>query len=190
MEYKPELFNIPNIEKTEPEKEIITEEPKKEIIKEESKNEETRIPNAPYQRNILREKYFNQTSPIGIVKNEDNYQKNLNNARELHTALNEEKNPPPQKYLEEVSQKLSEATDLNDIDRTAYELQQEEEAIISYQELLKKKDQIKIIDEEDAIISIDELMNRKKQEEKLYNITKEEANNTFIDELKHFRHDL
>ena len=183
MEYNQEVFNFPNIEKTEPEKEIIKEEPKKEEIK---------IPNAPYQRNVLREKYSNQTSPIGIVKREDNYQRNLNNARELHNALNEEphREPSSRRYLEEVSQKLSEATDLNDIDRTAYEIEQEEEAIISYQELMNKKDQIKIIDEEDAVISIDELMKRKKHEEKLYNITKEEENNTFIDELKQFRHDL
>lgn len=180
MEYKQELFNLPNIEKTEPEKEIIKEEPKKEEVK---------IPNAPYQRNVLRERYSNQTSPIGIIKREDSYQRNLNNARELHNVLNEEQ-PSSRKYLEEVSQKLSEATDLNDIDRTAYEIEQEEEAIISYQELMNKKDQIKIIDEEDAVISIDELMRRKRQEEKLYNITKEEENNTFIDELKQFRHDL
>jgi len=183
MEYNQEVFNFPNIEKNEPEKEIIKEEPKKEEIK---------IPNAPYQRNVLREKYSNQTSPIGIVKREDNYQRNLNNAKELHNALNEEphREPPSRRYLEEVSQKLSEATDLNDIDRTAYEIEQEEEAIISYKELMNKKDQIKIIDEEDAVISIDELMKRKIQEEKLYNITKEEENNTFIDELKQFRHDL
>ena len=55
---------------------------------------------------------------------------------------------------------------------------------------MEKKDSIHIIDEEDAVISIEELINRKKQEEKLYNITKDEENNTFIDELKHLRHDL
>ena len=179
MEYNQEVFNVPNLKKAETQ----------EIIKEESENEKTKLTNAPYQKNVLRDKYSNQTSPIGIVKREDNYQKNLNNARELHKALNEETSNQ-QKYLEEVSQKLSEATDLNDIDRTAYELQQEEEAIISYQELMNKKDQIKIVDEEDAVISIEELINRKKQEEKLYNITKEEENNTFIDELKQFRQDL
>ena len=183
MEYNQEPYTFPNLEKNEP---------VKEIIKEESRQEEVKMPNAPYQRNVLRERYSNQTSPIGIVKREDYHQQNLNNAQELHQALNEEspKEIPSRRYLEEVSQKLSEASDLNDIDRTAYELQQEEDAIISYQELMNKKDQIKIIDEEDAVISIDELMNRKRQEEKLYNITKEEENNTFIDELKHFRHDL
>ena len=60
MEYKQELFNLPNIEKTESKKETITEE-SQEIIKEEPKKEETRFPNAPYQRNVLKEKYFNQT---------------------------------------------------------------------------------------------------------------------------------
>ena len=180
MKYNQELFNLPNIEKTKKTEEL-------------PKREETKMPNAPYQRNVLREMSLNQTSPIGIVRREDNYQRSINNAKELNNALNEEskEEDTPKKYLEEVSQKLSEATDLNDIDRTAYELQQEEEAIISYQELMNKKDQIRIVDEEDAVISIEELMKRKQQEEeKLYNITKEEENNTFIDELKHFRNDL
>lgn len=47
-----------------------------------------------------------------------------------------------------------------------------------------------MIDEEEAVISIDELYERKKQKEKLYNITKEEDNDEFISELKHFRSDL
>ena len=68
---------------------------------------------------------------------------------------------------------------------------------ISYKELMEKKDSIQTIDEEEAIISIEELMNRnnKKQIEeqessKLYNLTESEKNDDFIKELKQFRNDL
>ena len=67
-------------------------------------------------------------------------------------------------YLNEVSKKLADATQSDGPDRTAYELKQEEEAIISYEELMQKKDQIKIGDEEDAVMSIEELMNKQKAE--------------------------
>ena len=68
-------------------------------------------------------------------------------------------------------------------------MQQEEDAIISYEELMKKKDSIKIADEEDAIISIEELVKRQ-QSEKIYNLTEEEENENFIRELKDFRNNL
>ena len=55
---------------------------------------------------------------------------------------------------------------------------------------MQKKDTLKPIDEEDAVISINELIAKKAEEEKLYNITKEEENDEFINELKHFRNDL
>ena len=55
---------------------------------------------------------------------------------------------------------------------------------------MEKKDSIKIVDDENAVISIDELMKKKHEEEKLYNITKEEEDNQFIKELKNFRNDL
>lgn len=103
-----------------------------------------------------------------------------------------------EKYLEEVSRKLAEAEIPDEIERTDYELEQEENAIISYKELMEKKDSIQTIDEEEAVISIEELMNRSNQpsysekieETKLYNITEEEANDNFLKELKQFRNDL
>lgn len=102
-----------------------------------------------------------------------------------------------EKYLEEVSKKLSEADVIDDVKRTNYELEQEENAIISYKELMEKKDSIKTIDEEEAIISIEELMNHKvnedsmvKEDTKLYHLTEEEENDSFIRELKQFRSDL
>ena len=103
-------------------------------------------------------------------------------------------------YLEEVSRKLAEAEVPDEIERTDYELEQEENAIISYKELMAKKDSIETVDEEDAVISIEELMNRSnqnqentkeiKEETKLYNLIEEEENDNFIKELKQFRNDL
>ena len=52
---------------------------------------------------------------------------------------------------------------------------------------MKKKDEIVFIDEEDAVISYEELINRK---EKIYNITKENNDTNFINELKNLRKDL
>lgn len=102
-----------------------------------------------------------------------------------------------EKYLEEVSRKLAEAEVPDEIERTNYEIKQEEDAIISYKELMEKKDTIQTIDEEEAVISIEELMNKtnRKTEEpqsetKLYNLGEEEGNDNFIKELKQFRNDL
>ena len=102
-----------------------------------------------------------------------------------------------EKYLEEVSKKLAEAEIPDEIERTNYELKQEEDAIISYKELMEKKDTIQTVDEEEAVISIEELMNRnnqkqelQKEEAKLYNLSEEEENDKFIKELKQFRNDL
>lgn len=102
-----------------------------------------------------------------------------------------------EKYLEEVSKKLAEAEIPDEIERTNYELKQEEDAIISYTELMAKKDSIETIDEEDAVISIEELINRNNQKNeepqeknKLYNLSEEEENDNFIKELKQFRNDL
>ena len=175
--------------------------------------EKTSIPNIPYQRNVLREISSNQTSPIGIAKNNSNYEREIRSAVELNRVLNEEtkkentieqatlinqkkyvdtynQNTRKGDYLEELSRKLSNANNQDGINRTQYEIKEEEDAIISYEELMRKKDSIKTIDEEDAVISINELMKKKQEAEKIYNITKEEGNDEFISELKHFRSDL
>ena len=124
---------------------------------------------------------------------EMNYSKEMINKiydRQQNKSTNEKIPQDNTNYLKEVSKKLSEATETDEIKRTEYEIKQEEEAIISYEELMKKKDQIKMIDEEDAVISINELYKRSNNEERLYNITKEEENTKFINELKDFRSDL
>ena len=62
-------------------------------------------------------------------------------------------------------EKMEEETKPSNIELTDYEKKQEEEAIISYDELMKVKD-------------------------KIYNITDDEETDEFIDELKNFRLDL
>ena len=122
--------------------------------------------------------------------------KNQNNEIKHNESilLNEKnKKKSSEKYLEEVSKKLAEAEVKDEIERTNYELEQEENAIISYKELMEKKDSIQTIDEEDAIISIEELMNhhnQNKEDDKLYKLNEEEENDNFIKELKQFRNDL
>lgn len=201
---------------------IPKEDKKTEMIKdlEESLN----IEEMPIENNIITasidKKTYNQYQPQTTIDNKENipnityddkqelsrYNKYSINqteeteAQKLLSAVpiieeSQEKNDS-EKYLEEVSRKLSEAEVPDEVERTDYELQQEEDAIISYKELMEKKDTIQTIDEEEAVISIEELMNRDKQskeeieDNKLYNLSEEEANDNFIKELKQFRNDL
>lgn len=132
-----------------------------------------------YQKNVFREMNSrNQTSPIGIV-----YEKNVNEIEEYKESLNDKKD----NYLENVYTSLSEAKVPDKIELTEYEKKQEEDAVISYQELIKKKDTIDYDKEEDAVISYGELLNRGSR---LYNITEEEKDKEFLSELKEFRKDL
>ena len=89
--------------------------------------------------------YQNSPIPITSPSNDDN---------------NEKEN-----YLESVSKSIEEHTEKDPIELTDYEQQQEDDAIISYQELLGSQD-------------------------KLYNITDEEEDSPFIEELKSFRKSL
>ena len=169
----------------EPEQlEIVIEEEndKKEIEEPKIKNlslfddiENKPSQNKAYQKNVFREmKSRYQTSPIGIVYPEEREVK-------VEQPINNKE------YIQDVSEKLSKATIPDKIELTDYEKEQEENAIISYEELMKKKDEIVFIDEEDAVISYEELINRK---EKIYNITKENNDTNFINELKNLRKDL
>ncbi len=214
MEYNKDLFSIPNIKKTT------------DTVDNVKSSETNKIPNKPYQKNVLKEISTSQTSPIGLVtpiKKEvkqaqelteilNNYDNNANLEKNLFTnkshniqqasALNdvpklkkeelrkdETKEDKQKNYLEKISKALEESQNNNTLKRTEYEMQQEEDAIISYEELMKKKDSIKIADEEEAIISIEELVKRQ-QSEKIYNLTEEEENENFIRELKDFRNNL
>ena len=122
------------------------------------------------------------------IEYKNNYKEEMDNSKKMINKLYEEdkQTNKDNNYLKELSKKIEESNSNNDIKRTDYELKQEEDAIISYDELMQKKDTIKIDDEEDAIISIKEL----KDKERIYNITKDEENDEFISELKEFRSDL
>ena len=203
-------YNVENEKKIEPVENINT--PKQDVV----------MPTVskPYQKNVLREMYSNQTSPIGITQKNIEKKQEINKAIDLNNNLNYQKteennyikenenryiNPikkdthlvidnnrnnyeQNRNYLRDVSQELNKANASSDIKRTSYELKQEEEAIISFKELMEKKDSIQMIDEEEAIISIEELV--KHEKEKLYQITPEEEDERFVNELKKFRNDL
>lgn len=151
-------------------KEEIINDDKKEIIKKEI--EETGL----YKKNILREMNARkQTSPISISNNDVVY--NTDNYDFDETYLREDSVSPLEdmedayeinnnmKFASEIVEKMEEEIKPSNIELTEYEKKQEEEAIISYDELLKVKD-------------------------KIYNITEDEETDEFIDELKSFRLDL
>lgn len=98
-----------------------------------------------YQKNVLND-IVKQTSPVSITTSSSDPENKKEN------------------YLESVSKSLEEHKETEPIELTNYE-QQEDDAIISYQELLGSQD-------------------------KLYNITDEEEDSPFIEELKSFRKSL
>ena len=171
--------------KEEP-KEIVKELPKQEIIEpkelekvEEVKEEikEEKIPvntnnNGLYTKNVLREKRV-QTSPIHIDRElssreelpKEDYHTNedILTGIDLHEDAYEVNDN--MKFASDIVERMEEEIKPSNIELTDYERKQEEEAIISYDELLKVKD-------------------------KIYNITDDEETDEFIDELKNFRIDL
>lgn len=195
---EPQIIPKIDLEVTDDKKEDILEEEKIKFIPEEKKEDISLeiIPDKIEDENIINEKKAIEEEAIKEPINNDT-DEIINNIEIEKTDNNIEKPQVSSKesrdneiFLEEVSKKLSEADISNDIERTAYEIKQEEEAIISYKELMEKKDTIQTVDEEDAVISIEELIQRKKEEEQLYNITDREGNDDFINELKKFRSDL
>ena len=83
----------------------------------------------------------------------------------VHEGDNAPEQCPVCKQPGSVFERMEEEIKPSNIELTDYERKQEEEAIISYDELLKVKD-------------------------KIYNITDDEETDEFIDELKNFRIDL
>lgn len=173
------------------EKPFFNEEPKEEVkieieekpveIKQEpvekpkieEKKEEVK-PTGPYQRNLLKElNARTQTSPIHIDR--DNYHSPKEEKKVETNAYLEEESVSPlveledkfrvNKEMEELVKMMEEDVKPSNIELTDYEKKEEEEAIISYDELLKVKD-------------------------KIYNITEDEETDEFLDELKSFRLDL
>ena len=151
---------------------FVPVEEKKEKVNLEVKKEE----NGPYKKNVLREMNARmQTSPISINNNDVTYESNEYGIDESY--LREESVSPLEmmedsfevndnmKFASEIVERMEEEVKPSNIELTDYERKQEEEAIISYDELLKVKD-------------------------KIYNITEDEETDEFIDELKSFRLDL
>ena len=150
-------------------------------------NQQREILNRERNETINNIEIIEESLPSETYKN--NYREEMDNSKKMINKLYEleQKNND---YLKEVSRKLEETAKNNEIERTEYEIKQEEDAIISYDELMRKKDSLKMEDDEDAIISIEELRRQKLEKERIYNITKEEENEEFISELKDFRSDL
>lgn len=160
-----------------------------EILKDLPDNENSI--NVPYTRNVLKSlSQSGQTSPVNIgksavdvpkvkvtsyVKEEPKHEvkaeqqkldfEEKNIKKELPKLEENSSNMSNQEFIEEISKRLSEEVEPQTIELTDYEKRQEEEAIISYKELLKVKD-------------------------RLYKITDDEEIDTFIDELKEFRTNL
>lgn len=146
---------------------------------------------APYTRNVLKSlSQSGQTSPVNIgksavdvpkvkvtsyVKEEPKHEVKAEQQKldfeekdikkELPKLEENSSNMSNQEFIEEISKRLAEEVEPQTIELTDYEKRQEEEAIISYKELLKEKD-------------------------RLYKITDDEEIDTFIDELKEFRTNL
>lgn len=146
---------------------------------------------APYTRNVLKSlSQSGQTSPVNIgksavdvpkvkvtsyVKEEPKHEVKAEQQKldfeekdikkELPKLEENSSSMSNQEFIEEISKRLAEEVEPQTIELTDYEKRQEEEAIISYKELLKVKD-------------------------RLYKITDDEEIDTFIDELKEFRTNL
>lgn len=118
-----------------------------------------------YQKNVLQNKNT-ITSPISI-SNEDTF-----NMNKLSFDLNEfikksekivpkiKETAPKKDYLKELSDQMAKELQPQTIELTDYEKEQEEHAIISYQELLAVKDKLTMLDDETETVDfIEELKN-------------------------------
>lgn len=167
-----------------PKEEVKEEQSKIEINEEkkEASNTNNTNNNGLYKKNVLREMNArSQTSPIHIYREEpkekEDYTKLANNINTTGIDLGEDSLSPLEmmedtyelndnmKFASDIVERMQEEIKPSNIELTDYEKKQEEEAIISYDELLKVKD-------------------------KIYNITDDEETDEFIDELKSFRIDL
>ena len=149
--------------------ENVTEE--KKVVTEEIKNNDQvnvevcesekmdKVEEGPYTKNVLRQNTARyQTSPKKKKKDA--------NIEPKKKKILEEEPKENLTFAEEISRKMEQELKPQTIELTDYEKQQEEEAIISYQELLNSN------------------------KDRLYNITEEEETVDFINELKSFRSSL
>ena len=121
-----------------------------------------------YTKNVLHNKKC-VTSPVSIDNKVVSDDFNINDfVKKKNRGSSKKDNFKGKKdsfsYLQEVSQELANASS-NTIELTDYEKREEDNAIISYQELLRVKDQIKVIDDDNGDVD-------------------------FLEELKSFRNSL
>ena len=119
-----------------------------------------------YSRSALKDNRRFQTSPINIIR-EESLDETMQKLKPIEIGeAKEDVKRENVNFVEEISRKMEQEIKPQTIELTDYELKQEEEAIISYDELMKKKD-------------------------RLFKITDDEEDDAqFIEELKYFRNSL
>ncbi len=157
-------------------------EPSTEVKKVETSSNESP---KPYQKNVLREMSKKMPiSPIHIEKN------NIDEEVSTYSVSNDEDYDLNEVYLEDDS--VSPLEKMEDVYSTSNDNMKFASEVVSRMEEEMKPSNIELTDyekkqEEEAIISYDELQ---KVKDKIYNITEDEETDEFIDELKNFRLDL
>lgn len=119
-----------------------------------------------YSRSALKDNRRFQTSPINIIR-EESLDETMQKLKPIKIGeAKEDVKRENVNFVEEISRKMEQEIKPQTIELTDYELKQEEEAIISYDELMKNKD-------------------------RLFKITDDEEDDAqFIEELKYFRNSL
>lgn len=172
-----DLTEKPSIESDEVKDEVLEDNVITSMNSEEvnSVNSSDNDKSSLYKKNVFKE-MSRQTSPINIVKNDSDIKDDTSTFSSYTYDSDSDisdispLNSMEDKYeasdtMKSIVMDMEKEVKPSNIELTEYEKKQEEEAIISYDELQKVKD-------------------------KIYNITEDEDNEDFIDELKNFRMDL
>lgn len=155
--------------------EEVKEEPKnnlysKNILNEVGTKEQT-SPLTVGKTSYIDEDHIQKLKPIEILE-EDNYEDESE-----EEPLDEEENNTS--FVEEISKQIEKDLEPKTIELTDFERRQEEDAIISYDELIKNKSR------SSRYVKEDELLNQ----DNTYEFTTED-DDEFLKELKSFRNDL
>lgn len=134
---------------------------KEQVLKREKESNDVKA----YQKNILQNKN-RITSPVSISQKEsfdiDKLSFDLNEfiKRSERVVPKIEESPKSKDYLKAISDQLANELKPQTIELTDYEKEQEEHAIISYQELLQVKDKLTMEDDDEEDVDfIEELKN-------------------------------
>ena len=125
------------------------------------------VPKIKVTSYVKKEEIPENNKNINTSEESNNISKSLDNPNNQNNITQNNTTQNNKDYLQEISEKIASELTPHTIELTDYEKQQEEEAIISYQELLKTKD-----NNEDNYENDDEEID------------------SFIDELKKFRTNL